>query len=224
MMQLLIRHITGRFAKHFPVAWLSNDLTRNGVELHNLSCGALCGPMPSCKHSAGGKMSKAGCRHARRPRPTNLSVTRLLIVRDPYARLLSGFLFALASHDPRAHPRSRKLIHPVLGNLSQFNATPASFAEFLRLFRQAQPPRYLHSDFLEHHLLPLTKFRLSSIGNKFGQSHVSGGRPCWQLPAGVAYGPPYFDRVLKLEQMEEWYPGFVEELGLREAALDPKWG
>uniref|UniRef100_A0A7S3AT98 Uncharacterized protein n=1 Tax=Haptolina ericina TaxID=156174 RepID=A0A7S3AT98_9EUKA len=24
--------------------------------------------------------------------------------------------------------------------------------------------------------------------------------------------------------MEEWYPGFVEELGLREAALDPKWG
>ena len=182
--QLAIRQITGRFAGHYPEPMVNTDMRRGGVSM-----------LP--------------CRH--HPKVRDGRLVRLMVVRNPYERLLSGYLDKIAGHG------------------SAFSATPASFFNFTLLLRADDPRRPLWlpgapsifghavnatSGYAHDHLAPITsmsKTGFSCHEELFKIYHRNGS----------AIHDAY--RVVRLEEMEQWYPPLVKELGIRDTVLDPKW-
>jgi hypothetical protein len=113
-------------------------------------------------------------------------VTRIIIVRNPYERLLSYYLdkvVASCNHGPRAHAPCSKS-----GYWPPGLALNATFAMTARQILQAGAS--FNSRLSELHYAP--------IAHSYKRC-LDGGR-----------------RVLHLEDIDVWYAGLVEELGLRE--------
>ena len=145
-----------------------------------------------------------------RSHPKVTHLLRLMIVRNPYERLLSGFL------------------DKMVGRGSDFHATPGSFANFTALLRASDPRRPLWlpgapthmrangatSGYAHDHLAPITSMSKTGF-SCHEQLYQSFHRN------GTAIREKY--RVVRLEEMERWYPPLVEELDIRQTVLDPKW-
>ena len=182
--QLAVRQITGRFAGHYPEPYVNTDMRRGGVTM-----------LP--------------CRH--HPDVTKGNLVRLMVVRNPYERLLSGYLDKLVGHG------------------SIFNATPGSFFSFTSLLRAEDPRRPLWlpgapsifamrpnatTGHAHDHFAPITS--MSKTGFSCHEELYKTFKR-----NGSAIREAY--RVVRLEEMEWWYPELVKELDIRTTVLDPKW-
>ena len=182
--QLAIRQLTGRFAGHYPEPYVNTDMRRGGVTM-----------LP--------------CRH--HPNVTKGNLVRLMVVRNPYERLLSGYLDKIVGHG------------------SIFNATPESFSRFTSLLRAEDPQRPLWlpgappifamrpnatNGHAHDHFAPITS--MSKTGFSCHEELYKTFKR-----NGSAIREAY--RVVRLEEMERWYPELVKELDIRATVLDPKW-
>ena len=182
--QLAIRQLTGRFAGHYPEPYVNTDMRRGGVTMFP-------------------------CRH--HPNVTRGNLVRLMVVRNPYERLLSGYLDKIVGHG------------------SIFNATPESFFSFTSLLRAEDPRRPLWlpgappifamrpnatNGHAHDHFAPITS--MSKTGFSCHEELYKTFKR-----NGSAIREAY--RVVRLEEMEQWYPELVKELDIRATVLDPKW-
>ena len=182
--QLAVRQITGRFAGHYPEPYVNTDMRRGGVTM-----------LP--------------CRH--HPNVTKGNLVRLMVVRNPYERLLSGYLDKIVGHG------------------SSFHATPDSFFNFTLLLHADDPRRPLWlpgapsifamrpnatTGHAHDHFAPITS--MSKTGFSCHEELYTTFKR-----NGSAIREAY--RVVRLEEMERWYPALVKELDIRATVLDPKW-
>lgn len=193
--QLLFRHSTGQFAQHAPVPWIHQDSQAANFPYANFVCERL-GVRP------------VDARNETYWMPMGSRLIRLLILRDPYERLLSGYLHmvrALAGWNWTKSIKARALL--LSPNATSAVATAATFAHFtwqLRGVNATVRTPHWHPFLLEH-LLPLT--------SEWHRARHS----CHTRPAAA------FDRVLRLDEQAEWYASFVRDLNLSDAAQDTRW-
>ena len=141
--------------------------------------------------------------------PERSRLVRVLVLRDPFERLLSGYLFMvklLATWDWSSSKNARSLL--LAANDTSPTASIRSFAAFLARVSKIDVTSGAASPWhpvLNNHLLPLT--------SAWHREHNA----CHLLPRS------HFDYVLRLESQLAWYPSFVRELNLTSAAQDPRW-
>ena len=135
---------------------------------------------------------------------------RVLVLRDPFERLLSGYDMMAREALAPMHRRLPKAALPLLGIIGpqegrRKTPTPAQFARFVLQTADytsrtpSWPVRMLS------HLMPFT-----SLWHRQQQN-------CALQP------PESFDMVLRLEEQSRWYSTFLRRLNLTAAAMDPKW-
>ena len=194
MYQLLLRAASGRFGPGF-------DTFRGGATDTHRLLGALTGSL----------------RCNRWVQSNTTAALRFVITRDPYARLLSGYLNKVVRY-PRVmagegRPATMRFRAPSGGQ--NWSATPADFAAFV-----AGLDKWSNQ----------SKKRRGPVGDSVAQLHLL---PFVDLP--ISCLPPLGSRsvdaleahalnVFKLEEMQAWYPVLVHAVpGLAEAANDPAW-
>ena len=135
---------------------------------------------------------------------------RVLVLRDPFERLLSGYDMMAREALAPMHRRLPKAALPLLGIIGPQEGrsktpTPAQFARFVLQTADytsrtpSWPVRMLS------HLMPFT-----SLWHRQQQN-------CALQP------PESFDMVLRLEEQPRWYSTFLRRLNLTRAAMDPRW-
>lgn len=139
----------------------------------------------------------------------------LMIVRNPYERLLSGYLDKVVRLD--SITRDPFSVHWV--RQGQFNATPEHYAQFVRKFGQRRgwvDPKYKKemNYFARIHIWPITHIPDIAVQDAL-----------WASTRSDRNEPELYvrPRLLKLERMTEWYPALVHELGISEAVSKPGW-
>lgn len=163
---------------------------------------------------AGGPMIKNGAIPKYVQRPCSLAnasrVEHYMLLRNPYERLLSGYLDVVARQSHHHGPlRMARSLEPActpqccgrVGCPRKFNATPAGFAEFVR------------------ELVELTRAN-RSIGNGWANMHLR--------PIAMSNCQKLAERTkrvvqLKLELQEYWYDRFLSRIGAQAAARDGRW-
>ena len=130
---------------------------------------------------------------------------RVLVVRDPFERLLSGYNMMAKEALAGKIFSSMSSAKPLLGLGNNRSIGPDSFARFLE-----QTSDYTNStprwpERILEHLLPFTSLY-------------------WRLKSNCALQPKErFGMVLRLEEQPRWYSTFLRRLNLTAAASDPRW-
>ena len=137
---------------------------------------------------------------------------RVLVLRDPFERLLSGYdMMAREALAPK-HPKGilTKAALPLLGIIGprEDNSTTPTPAQFARFVLQTADYTSRTPSWPERMLLHLMPF--TSLWHR--QQHNCALQP-----------PESFDMVLRLEEQSRWYSTFLRRLNLTAAAMDPKW-
>jgi len=203
-------------------------------------------------HKAKGVISAARCRVPSEGEAPNARALSFLVVRNPYERLLSGFLAQVAARNCSAErTRSGKQgcladddvrranleldfapgatpqpAHPH-SRAGAFAGTPEGFADFVpKLLQSWRSPQ--QQQFRRGHRSGAT-----SIGNDFAFDHLApisghdhtpgGGRGCLTNAHTRGLRLSVYYNVLKLEHQGKWYPRWVEATGLTEWVNSSRW-
>ena len=135
----------------------------------------------------------------------------LFPVRNPYERLLSGYLDKVAQKDRQIGMKFHRLAKDVP---TKWNATAEMFEQFVTLLAAYgagwSDKRYWGTlnAYTRLHFYPIARNPHSCVANALA-AHASSS---WLRP-----------RILRIEQMALWYPALVHELGIRKAVSDKSW-
>ena len=218
-----------------PSSWLSQcHPTKTGHDSAMQLLKASINPTGQPRRGMKAVQERTWCRAPHAGEQANATAFSILVVRNPYERLLSGFLGQVAAPWPGALPaRDRAKINLPFGpggrarsGYGEFSPTRESFAEFVRLLvgrvnssssRNASSDDGKHGFALEH-LLPISA---SSIFSKCSEAVL----PAGAVPAGstLAERLARFHRVLKVERQREWYASWALDTGLARYANASHW-
>jgi len=213
--QLFIRHATGRFAAHYPHPWIKGDLSALGHNFSEMGCRGI------------GSRVESPAGSGQFPLPPGTRHFRFLVVREPYARLLSGYLFAVRSLIDKSQPAlnaDSAAWRPRLLLPGESAASPSSFAHFLTWLdgacngpvserRMARMLRGCFGNaFMNIHLLPMT-----SVYHDFKNDH------CFAGLTTAAAQTATFDGLLRLDEQHMWYPELVRRFNLSATVSDRGW-
>jgi hypothetical protein len=182
--------------------------------------------MGSWGHYAKGLQMNTACRNPSEGESANMKALSVLVVRNPYERLLSGYLGQVAGHrnhsrDPNAKAHMRLYFpssiddtmshHCVQGNRTKCESrygdwvpSPQDFARFVQ--RLTSSPVPFGNSFAYDHLAPITT-----------PLHP---RRCLQQGGGNLLRRYH---VLKVERQHEWYPSYIEASGLLHYVNSSHW-
>ena len=185
--QLLIRHTLGTF----PLKPLSGFATYNGGNWDLMrALGKRTFWSYTCAHHAG------------------KAIAPLVIVRNPYTRLLSGYLDKVARASQNPSWRAALSFRPRRG--TAWDATPVAFEDFVeQLLQHVRAEKRIGDVVATTHLLPLTSLSQSRLWPNFGERTLDAAMRRWN--------------VLRLEEMTVWYPHIIRDFDLTSAANDPLW-
>ena len=134
----------------------------------------------------------------------------MLVLRDPFERLLSGYDMMAREALAPMHRSLPKAALPLLGIIGPQEGrsktpTPAQFARFVLQTADYTSRTPSWPERMLGHLMPFT-----SLWHRQQQN-------CALQP------PESFDMVLRLEEQSRWYSTFLRRLNLTAAAMDPRW-
>ena len=190
MYQLLLRAVSGRFGASF-------DAFRGGATDTHRLLGTLTGAI----------------RCDRWWLQSNVTALRFVVTRDPYARLLSGYLNKVVRFPKVVFGEGRPatMNFPSPTGTQNWSATPADFAAFVAGLKASRSKRSGIGDMVAVlHLLPFVDVPDSCLP-------PPGSRTMEALRAHAL-------NVFRLEDMQAWYPKIVHAVpGLASAVNDPAW-